>query len=254
MPMKRLFSLFLCFSMLPLSLLTGCSMSGSHSATEPSPTKPRHPDRLSDVTIITGNSDTEVYAGEQLKNYLEKKNVNCTNGAFRISVLIDESIVDDGYKIFTDENCKEGLSIVGGNGRGVLYGVYRFLEDYAGIRFFTPTLEVIPDDDILFDEINIEYIPVFTKRSMVPSRYIQHRLLFEQKEKGRHIQRGLVQPRRVKRYGNYGLGRGCTCWSCRHLKVRYLGAYHKNDIPGFGRPLVPRRSRRGDGSYVPLLP
>ena len=164
--MKRLFSLFLCFSMLPLSLLTGCSMSGSHSATEPSPTKPRHPDRLSDVTIITGNSDTEVYAGEQLKNYLEKKNVNCTNGAFRISVLIDESIVDDGYKIFTDENCKEGLSIVGGNGRGVLYGVYRFLEDYAGIRFFTPTLEVIPDDDILFDEINIEYIPVFTKRSM----------------------------------------------------------------------------------------
>ena len=116
--------------------------------------------------VVAGSSEAEIYAAAQLKYYLEKKGVDCAGGAFKISVSIDRSIVDDGYRICTDKNCSEGLSIVGGNGRGVLYGVYRFLEEYAGIRFFTPTLEVIPDGDIRFDEINIEYTPVFEKRSI----------------------------------------------------------------------------------------
>ena len=41
--------------------------------------------------------------------------------------------------------CNDGENLVfGGNGRGLLYGVYAFLEDELGIRFFNPDVTHIP--------------------------------------------------------------------------------------------------------------
>ncbi len=47
----------------------------------------------------------------------------------------DFRIVSDGTR----------LAIRGGGSRGTLYGVYTFLEEYLGVRWFTPTLERVPE-------------------------------------------------------------------------------------------------------------
>lgn len=180
--MKRFISLFLCiFLLLPLGL-AGCNSSHTQDTdtntdptdnstdrpterpTEPATERPRDPNRLAKVNIVTGESDAEVFAGNELKKYLKKKDVECTDDGLVISVGIDEALGEDSYRILFDADSNEGLTITGGNGRGVLYGAYRFLEDQAGIRFFTPTLEVIPDDDIILGDISIEYTPVFKIR------------------------------------------------------------------------------------------
>lgn len=48
---------------------------------------------------------------------------------------------DDGYRIFV---WGDNLVIAGGEKRGTLYGVYAFLEDFLGCRFFTKELEIVP--------------------------------------------------------------------------------------------------------------
>jgi hypothetical protein len=54
-----------------------------------------------------------------------------------------------------------------GDNVGVLYGVYNFLEKFAGIRFFTPTLEVCPkgDIEIPFGTV-LEYEPAMKARRL----------------------------------------------------------------------------------------
>lgn len=59
---------------------------------------------------------------------------------------------DEGFIIKADG---EKLVIAGGRLRGTLYGVYTFLEDYTGCRWFTPKLSRIPKkSDILIPEIS----------------------------------------------------------------------------------------------------
>lgn len=53
---------------------------------------------------------------------------------------------DDGFTIRTAGN---HMAIVGGGGKGTLYGVYGFLEDYLGCRFYTPDVRKIPRQEFL---------------------------------------------------------------------------------------------------------
>lgn len=72
---------------------------------------------------------------------------------------------DEGYRIETVEGCH--LEIVGGL-RGVLYGVYSFIEKYLGIRYFTPVVEkVIDDGDIVIENISEEFIPHLEYRDVM---------------------------------------------------------------------------------------
>ena len=126
---------------------------------------------LTSVTIFAGNSDTEQLAAEELQKHLVIKGVSICEGSFPITLSIDESLGDDAYRIegvanvTAEQNGEEYLNIVGGNGRGVIYGVVRFLEDYAGTRFFTYELEThTPDPVTLPESILIEYTPVFEYR------------------------------------------------------------------------------------------
>lgn len=48
----------------------------------------------------------------------------------------------DGFLLFSDGDY---LIINGSDSRGTLYGVYTFLEEYLGVRWFTPELEVVPE-------------------------------------------------------------------------------------------------------------
>ena len=120
----------------------------------------------SGYVIVRGKAAgrSEVFAAAELAEYIKK-----STGA-QIAVVTDDvpetareilvgktnrvedSLVDrealgtDGFliKVFNKK-----LIIAGGEIRGTLYGVYDFLEDFLGCRFFTASLEIVPRIDKL---------------------------------------------------------------------------------------------------------
>ena len=119
---------------------------------------------LTDVSIISGESETEQLAAAELKKHLEIKGVSVGSGGFPITLSIDPTLGDDAYRIegsarlTPEENRAEFVNITGGNGRGVYYGVVRFLEEYAGTRFFTYELETHTADPVTLPQsFSIEY-------------------------------------------------------------------------------------------------
>ncbi len=122
---------------------------------------------LTHVTITGGETPAEVTAVSELTEYLEKRSITVAEGGFPITISVDATLGDDSYRIdaiTTGEGA--GMTITGGNGRGVLYGVYGFLEKYAGLRAYTPTLEVFPTegDIAITDGTLMEFTPVFEMR------------------------------------------------------------------------------------------
>ena len=120
---------------------------------------------LKNVSILTGNTETEIYAKEELQKYLEAKGVTVTEGAYPITITYDNTLSrNDGFRVSATQ---EGMTIAGGTEHAVLYGVYKFLEEYAGVRYFLPRLEKIPAGDIAFDEgVLIDYAPIFESRQI----------------------------------------------------------------------------------------
>ena len=123
---------------------------------------------LTEVSISTGSSESEVHAGEELAKYLTQKNVVVKDGAFPITISVDDSLGDDAFIItatLSGENA--GMTMKGGNDRGVLYAVYKFLEELGGVRYFMPGLETIPDSEIVIrDGVVLEYTPFFELRRL----------------------------------------------------------------------------------------
>ena len=94
---------------------------------------------LTNVTIQSSGEPTALHSAAELAKYLQKKGVTVSDGGFPISIVVDPSLEQDGYKIEANLSGNEGMTIKGDN-NGVLYGVYNFLEKYAGVRY----LMVIP--------------------------------------------------------------------------------------------------------------
>ena len=125
--------------------------------------------KLTNVTIISNGTDpAEATAAAELQKYLEQRNVTVGEGGFPITLVLDETIGDDSFRITSSikEGAEDiGMTIAGGNGRGVLYGVYNFLQEFAGFRAYTPDLEVFLWDDIVIgDGVILEYTPTFEMR------------------------------------------------------------------------------------------
>ncbi len=123
--------------------------------------------KLTNVTITGGDSPAEGTAVAELTEYLQKRSITVGEGGFPITLSIDETVGEDAYRIEAiTEGENAGMTIVGGNGRGVLYGVYDFLEKYAGLRSYTPTLEVFPTEGDIYITTGtlMEYTPVFQMR------------------------------------------------------------------------------------------
>lgn len=60
------------------------------------------------------------------------------------------AISEDGFLLDTEG---EHFIIRGEDDRGTLFGVYTFLEEYLGVRWFTPTLERVPEnEDVVIDK------------------------------------------------------------------------------------------------------
>ena len=66
--------------------------------------------------------------------------------AAQLAPVDSEAAGADGFRLFSDGS---RLVISGASSRGTLYGVYTLLEEYFGVRWFTPTLEVVPHNDTL---------------------------------------------------------------------------------------------------------
>lgn len=86
-----------------------------------------------------------------------------------------EAIGADGFLLYSDGTY---LLIAGGDSRGTLYGVYTMIEEYFGVRWFTPTLEVVPESkDIVIDAaINRTVQPSFAiRRNSCPGTSDEYR-------------------------------------------------------------------------------
>ncbi len=124
-------------------------------------------DGVSDFTIVTADDVDEciMTAVDELQTYIEKlsgaKLSYVTESAFAggkaiiigetqlekaVTDVDREAIGADGFLLYADGT---NLLIAGGDSRGTLYGVYTLLEEYFGVRWFTPTLEVVPESATL---------------------------------------------------------------------------------------------------------
>ena len=191
--MKRFFSFLLIVALLSSCFLTGCKENNPPEGTTPEATTPEEttpevttpevttpPESgenppaepqttLTHISIVSeGNSAAEITAANDLKHYLSLKGVDVdTPNGFPITLLINESLGGDACRVTATvgKGAEDCLLIEGGNGRGILYGVYQFLEKYADVRFFTPELEVCEIGDVTFpDGVLIDYTPTFALR------------------------------------------------------------------------------------------
>ena len=185
----------LAFALVLSCFLTGCNFVPLQKNAAQSPTQASAPVQqtatqegtfaLKHVTILSGDAPGEVTPAEltaasELTEYLQKRGITVATGGFPITLSIDTTTLgEDSYRITAiTEGENAGMQIVGGNGRGILYGVYGFLEKYAGLRSYTPYLEVYPTegDITITDGTLMEYTPVFEMRvndwyKWVPNQY-----------------------------------------------------------------------------------
>lgn len=123
-------------------------------------------DGASDYVIVTADDADEciMTAVNELQTYVEKISgvkLDCVNessfsggkaivlGNTDIASADTSGLKDDGFRLYSDG---EHFVISGSTSRGTLYGVYTFLEEYLGVRWFTPELEVVPgNEDIVID-------------------------------------------------------------------------------------------------------
>ena len=178
--MKKLFTKILTSALLFSCLLTGCTGAGTGNETsmdtttddssttmETTEQAPAESKTLSTVQIVAGESAVETKAATELQKYLEGKGITVTEDGFPIYLEIDEAIGADAYNIVSDLGANEKMTISGGNGRGLLYGVYGFLEQYADCRYFTPDLERCEVGEVTIPHGTLcSYVPTFETRAM----------------------------------------------------------------------------------------
>ncbi|PYJ95761.1 MAG: hypothetical protein DME23_22865, partial [Verrucomicrobia bacterium] len=113
------------------------------------------------IVVASDAIPSERYAAEELQRYLESMNgarlpivsdavpmesreILLGDNAHlqRLKLSIDfNKLGADGFALRTDG---KKIIIAGGRPRGTLYGVYAFLEEKLGVRWFTPEFEVVP--------------------------------------------------------------------------------------------------------------
>ncbi len=133
-----------------------------------------------DECILTAVTEMQAYinkiSGVSLEHITESEYAEGSKAIIIGETDIENSItaVDrnqigpDVFMLYSDGT---NLLIAGGDSRGTLYGVYTLLEEYLGVRWFTPTLEVIPESkDIVIDAaLNRIVKPSFSIRRNSPS-------------------------------------------------------------------------------------
>ncbi len=117
------------------------------------------------VVLADENDARLIAAGDTLARYMKEVtdkefSVAQSGVGLKFSLSYSSDIPDNGYVIETFEN---EVSIKGSGTRGVIHGVYAFLEKYAGCDWYTSTLYSIPKNEELVIPAGekTEYKPFF---------------------------------------------------------------------------------------------
>lgn len=134
------------------------------------------------IVLSEENDKRLIAAGDTLSRYMKEitgKNfpVSSSGEGMKFSLSYDLSIPDNGYVIETKEN---EVSINGSGTRGVIHGVYAFLEKYCGCDWYTSTLYSIPKNEnpVIPAGEKTEYKPYFeyTDTDWVSPRDVEYSL------------------------------------------------------------------------------
>ena len=121
----------------------------------------------------SGYGMNEIYAAQQLQRYLkyalgvELSLDTDSSEPTEFEILIGntdrtkEDTSSYGIEEYIIKTEGKNLIITGGEQRGTIYGVYSFLEDYIGCRFFAEDCEVIykADEIVIPADINVRFKP-----------------------------------------------------------------------------------------------
>lgn len=87
----------------------------------------------------------EITAGKELQDYCQRalKSALLIDGKEIKNVVLmrDDKLPEESWFYFS----KDDTLTIGGSGRGLLYGVYCFLENELGIRWYSEDVEVVPE-------------------------------------------------------------------------------------------------------------
>lgn len=132
------------------------------------------------IVLAADANKTECYAAKELSSYLtrmaghpfiisDRKDADMVNICVGIGTCTadgfspDDDLTDDGFMMVSKENT---IYITGTNERGTLYGVYEFLEESLGCRFFSPEVETIPQHaEMRIPAMNLKRVPLIEYRS-----------------------------------------------------------------------------------------
>lgn len=133
--------------------------------------------------VLTDESDARlIAAGETLSKYMKEITgrdfpVSAEGDGLEFTLGYSSAIADNGYIIETVEN---KVSIMGNGTRGVIHGVYAFLEKYCGCNWYTSTLYSIPENKNLTipSGEKTEYKPFFeyTDTDWISPRDVEYSL------------------------------------------------------------------------------
>jgi hypothetical protein len=140
--------------------------------------------KLCPIVIATNALPSERHAAQELQHYLELiTSVKLPIVEDSVRPVSHEILVGDnahlralrlgidfnklGTEGFELRAVKNKLIIAGGRPRGTLYGVYAFLEEKLGVRWFTPELEVVPQTNrLVLAALKETYIPALEYRQV----------------------------------------------------------------------------------------
>ena len=138
------------------------------------------------IAVAADAPETERFAAEELRDYMgrmaersfviigapraDEPAVLVGRAACAAAGLIpDSDLTEDGFLITAgpepDSGCPR-VCITGAHPRGTLYGVYEFLEEYLGCRFFSPEAETVPvRKEMAVEAMKIRRVPALEYRS-----------------------------------------------------------------------------------------
>ena len=153
------------------------------------------------VVTPAGADAVTVYAAEELRHWLGQilgTSVLSASDAQAGDILLrpDPTMAAEAYRYFTEG---ENL-VIRGSGRGLLYGVYAFLEEELGIRFLEPAVTHVPRRSTLeLPELDKSGAPTMEYRE--PSLWELRDLAFA----ARRRVNGLLRREDIPKYGG-GVG------------------------------------------------
>lgn len=145
--------------------------------------------------VIPDNSDKTIEkAAQELQKYLEQiskvdiavvSDNNTDSGKKKIIIKEDSGLATDQTVSFKSEG--NNIVISGGNPQSTLYAVYEFLEMNLGCKWFSPTVEKIPEQQTVLIDKTLDYVytPEITTRT-VHSKLFYENHEFADKQKVTH--------------------------------------------------------------------